>query len=234
MAKRSKGLIEKANKTDIKENSLRDIFFTQGIDTSTFQILKSENDNACLYKSLANGLILDSMSEENNEVLAEKIQEDCYQWIINNSDYQLNTGETIKELVSREHFDDNDSENMDSNFEKYKTWYKYYAAMDISKIYSMEPELKKHNEILRWGGIPELIAFNKLYKYNIKVYMPKTYNKSTNKLNNGRIITKNDELIPCKNVKYILYYENNGSFKKEINLLFRNTRVEHYDLLQIK
>ena len=236
MSKRSKRLLEKTNKnkTEIKDNSLRDMFYTKGIDTSNFKIVKSENDNACLYKSLANGLILDSMPEENNEELAIKIQQDCYQWIINNSDYQLNTGETIMELVSREHFDDNDSLNFDSNFEIYKIWYQYYAAIDISEVHLINPELEKHDEILRWGGIPELIAFNKIYKYNIKVYMPKIYNECTNKINNGRIITKNGELIPCKNVKYILSYENNDSFEKEINLLFRKTRAEHYDLLHIK
>ena len=120
MPKRSKRLLEKSIKTENKtenktDTSLRELFYTKGVNTDNFKIVKSENDNACLYKSLANGLILDSMPEENSEVLATKIQQDCYQWIINNSDYQLNTGETIMELVSREHFDDNDSLNFDSN-----------------------------------------------------------------------------------------------------------------------
>ena len=37
---------------------LKKIFYINSIDTDKFKIIRSENDNACLYKSLANGLIL--------------------------------------------------------------------------------------------------------------------------------------------------------------------------------
>ena len=236
MTRRSKRLI-KNTKNKIKlverDTSLRYIFDTQGVDPQSFKIIQSEYDNACLYKSLANGLILNSNTEENAVELSKKIQEQCYKWIIQNSDFILLSGETIMELVSREHFEDNDEDNFETNFNKYKTWYQYYAAMEFSEISKINQELKKEDEVVRWGGVPELIAFSEIYKYTLNVYMPKIYNEVTNKINNGKIITRNNELIPCKNVKYMLSYqkytpESNGN---EINVLFRKTKL-HYDLLK--
>ena len=210
-------------------------FNNKSICTDKFKIIESEHDNACLYKSLSNGLNnIYKDPDFNSEKKAIKIQSECYNWVISNENFISNTGETIKQLISREHFECETDLELDYCFEQYAIWYKYYAALSLKEIIEINQDLKDSEEIIRWGGIPEIIAFGIIYNYNINIYMPKRFNPRSKKINNGQIIKKNGVLKPCKNVRYILHstFDSSSRENNEINLLYRHTRrYEHYDLL---
>jgi len=203
-------------------------FIKSTVDPKYFQIENVDDDNACLYRALANGLNYRTKSNkfiscedkvsnidcsevygnedwgssgDKQDKLARQLQNEMRCWLNENKNIISNFGMTFKDLVETEH---------EINFIEYLELYKYFAGdeytyMENTKYkYKSGPkkgQFKQKKQILdnRWGGTPEIMALSHIIKCPIIVYTSQGIRKG--KIITGRI--RNDK--PEKNVRLKVY-----------------------------
>lgn len=185
-------------------------FIKSSINPSKFQIEDVANDNSCFYRSLANGIYFSVPYEgiynlckfkkygqfkpidrvynnsqmgfysDKQDKIARFLHKTIFDWLIENKNRLIGDmgGLSVSKLIMMTH---------ELSVEEYRHIYCHFPSDDIPNI--------EHN---RWAGLPEQIAFSKIFKIPLRIITPQIYNKKTRKINTGRI--KNN--IPLKNVRF--------------------------------
>ena len=107
-----------------------------------------------------------------------------------------------------------------------------YIEIESDEVYiqGKNKGKKKTNKLQipdRWGGIPEIYAFGKLFEVNVKVYVLKKIAKST-----GRIMNATEKAKSARLSKYLEI--NNNSRNQTIEMVISETSSPHYRLLTQK
>lgn len=211
-----------------KENK----FLRETIDPEYFKLENVVADNACFYRTIANGIInsFEKNQDKNSEnsidtqtSLAKELQTLSYNWLIQNKDKDicwkiddsiLNI--SVKELIKITH-------NLE--FVEYVELYKYFAGDCF--FYTENNLLSKLPE--RWGGYVEQVAISKRLRIPIITFVLQKYNNKNGKIIAGRIYNgskmyKNTRLKiwQTSGIEYI-------KINKPIYLLWKKNKTEeHY------
>lgn len=211
-----------------KENQ----FLRETIDPDYFKLENVIADNACFYRTVANGIMhnFDKNPDkkysgvlETQTSLAKELQTLSYNWVIQNKNEIINwkfSDSTldiqIDELIKIIH---------DIELEEYIELYKYFAGDLV--YYSNNNILKVLPN--RWGSYLEQVAISKRLQIPIIVFVLQKYNKSNNKIISGRIY--NDHKI-YKNTRLKIWQISGKEFmniNSPIYLLWKkNKKDEHY------
>ena len=194
-------------------------FKADTIDPSIFIIEDVACDGACMFRSIANGLIHDfkvntgwSYSGKYQTILAKKLQKIALKYIFENEEEIIPELEiTLKQCVEMVH---------KMSFDDYIYNYQYFAG----KHYA---DLKE-----RWGGFPEQYALSKILDCPIHIYTPQKWNPRSKRINIGKIIKNKAE----KNVRFRLCQVISKDAKNQpIYLLWKKTKNgDHYYALYKK
>ena len=227
-------------------------FITDTLDHDTFIVQDVADDNACFYRAIANQLFYRSrynkahiICSKNNRFgtktldnaindklwgydgkeqtkMAKILQQTARKLLYKNRDKIIDElGITVEDFV----IDTHELDDMEELFEGwdhidiYNSIYKTFAGKDVfmrhdNKLVSLKE---------RWGGAPEQWALSKYFKMPIVVYHLQQFNKSKNKIIQGRLwnnrLTKNSRfrIFQIFGLEYI-------DTMPKLNILFKRTR----------
>ena len=195
-----------------KDTIKPDIFVIENVNT----------DNVCFYRSVVNCILKNNKLNQtfkekipndtcSNDEMCLFIQKMIYSWIKNNLDlYIEDFDSTVKDLILITH---------DCNYKEYIERYKFFSK--IEEI--TDDDL--------WGGLIEQIAVSNLFSTNISILTPQKYDKTKQKIINGKIINnKAEKNVRFRNIQNI----NNKSYTNDIYLLWKKYNKQgHYMSLYI-
>lgn len=213
------------------------------LDPSFFQLEDVARDNACFYRALANMVHFSCPTENLTElksfrnyghhkelrkvyqhplwgyegrhqsILAVYLHEKIYNWIIHNLDTYISECQmTMENILQSVH---------NVSGEEYVCLYSSFPTCNDS--------------ILTWGGLPEQIAFTRLFQVPLHIFTAVSYRVSTQRLRSGRISAKNR---PEKNVRFQLLQKIGEELKTDkppLKLLWKKFHSHgHYMALYTK
>jgi hypothetical protein len=226
------------NENEYKENT---------IVKSKFKEVSVRGDGACLYRCLIRYMV-DIQKHINNNPnfkivfddinikeggAAKNLQFLIKDWLYKNKDEKLddfmNFDGTIGDFVLIDH------EEI-PNMEIYNELYSIFAGDEDYLISESDETNIKGDKLyekvyipLRWGGMSELYAFNKIFDININQYIGVRWNKSKQRMDNCEFDKKDRRY---RLIQKIGIEDNN----LEVNLLFNNSEKlyrRHYTYLRL-
>ena len=234
------------------EDNNQSQFNNQTIDINNYYIRDVDNDNSCFYRSIILSLyyispnlysnlkyiltnnrynvgnivkINDMKSIDNldNKIYIEMckdLQEVIRKWVIQNyekyiEEVNMRVIDFLKYTHNLEMYGDKEA------LELYSDRYKYYSGDEI--------EFDKDLEINdRWGGSLEQYVVSAIFKLPVVTYVAKKYNKTFERIENGKIKNNRGE----KGVRLELYQIFGGKYLNslyKINILYRIKEIhQHY------
>jgi len=224
------------------------------ISPLNFSIENVIGDNACFYRAVANILYYYTgeisfqeikqqlwsikpkgeklgFLNELQEQLAREIQTEIVEWIYKNRSKKVEElgGLSVAELVIHTHqldtnndilrqmnVSDQEIENicMDAYYERYSV----FAGDDIVELDE------------RWAGAAEQYALSQILKIPVYTYIPKKYNVSKNRIENGKITNKNKAEAGVRLKLFQIFGAKYICSRPSIHLIYKtNTRLlAHY------
>lgn len=239
-----------ANETNAVELERRKAFmnayYERTLDMKDYHLEDVLGDDACLFRSLALGLLINIENVKFSDILmkcvkhhdsvidegsihisdetriAKYLQEISRRWLITNRKREVDIcgGEKVEDIVLNTH----ELKSM----KHYSELYSVFAG-ELNTIYSSKK--KKHIKIEpRWGGFPEEIALADMFEVDISIYVPRKVNHTF------------ESILPSFGLKegtrFEIYTEvlfegdRKGKDIPKIELLLIDkTRVPHYNLM---
>ncbi len=229
------------NENEYKENT---------VAKSKFKEVSVRGDGACLYRCLIRYMV-DIQKQINNNPnfkvvfddidikeggAAKNLQFLIKDWLYKNKEEKLddfmNFDGTIGDFVLIDH------EEI-PNMEIYNELYSIFAGDEDYLLTESEETNNKGDKLyekvyipLRWGGMSELYAFNKIFGININQYIGVRWNKSKKRMDNCEFDKKDRRYRLIQKIGI----EDNKEQSLEVNLLFNNSEKlyrRHYTYLRL-